>query len=66
LIDDVKWLHRRKRHSVIPANTGSSFGGCMSDTKISAEKFEDSGYSEEEYKQLEQMYSGTMGKNQCR
>ena len=34
----------------------------MSDTNRSAEKFEESGYSEEEYKQLEQLYSGTMGK----
>ena len=38
------------------------FGGCMSDTNSSTEKFEESGYSEEEYKQLEQLYSGTMGK----
>ena len=34
----------------------------MSDTINSTEKFEESGYSEEEYKQLVQLYSGTMGK----
>jgi len=47
---------------LFPPTREAVFGGCMSDTKISAEKFEESGYSEEEYKQLEQLYSGTMGK----
>jgi small subunit ribosomal protein S1 len=34
----------------------------MSATKNTVQEFEEHGYSEEEYKQLEQLYSGTMGK----
>jgi small subunit ribosomal protein S1 len=34
----------------------------MSVTKNAVQEFEEHGYSEEEYKQLEQLYSGTMGK----
>jgi small subunit ribosomal protein S1 len=34
----------------------------MSGTKKSVKEFEERGYSEEEYKQLEQLYAGTMGK----
>ncbi len=34
----------------------------MSVTKDAVQEFEEHGYSEEEYKQLEQLYSGTMGK----
>ena len=34
----------------------------MSVTKNTVQEFEEHGYSEEEYKQLEQLYSGTMGK----
>jgi small subunit ribosomal protein S1 len=34
----------------------------MSGTNKAVPQFEERGYSEEEYKQLEQMYSGTMGK----
>jgi small subunit ribosomal protein S1 len=34
----------------------------MSATKNAVQEFEEHGYSEEEYKQLEQLYSGTMGK----
>jgi small subunit ribosomal protein S1 len=34
----------------------------MSVTKNDVQEFEEHGYSEEEYKQLEQLYSGTMGK----
>jgi len=34
----------------------------MSVTKDTVQEFEEHGYSEEEYKQLEQLYSGTMGK----
>jgi small subunit ribosomal protein S1 len=34
----------------------------MSDSKGFTRKFEDSGYSEAEYKELEQLYAGTMGK----
>jgi small subunit ribosomal protein S1 len=47
---------------LFPSTREAVFGGCMSDTTKSAERFEESGYSEEEYKQLEQLYSGTMGK----
>jgi small subunit ribosomal protein S1 len=34
----------------------------MSVTKKAVQEFEEHGYSEDEYKQLEQLYSGTMGK----
>jgi small subunit ribosomal protein S1 len=34
----------------------------MSGTKKAVQEFEEHGYSEDEYKQLEQLYSGTMGK----
>jgi len=34
----------------------------MSATKNTVQEFEEHGYSEEEYKQLEQLYSGSMGK----
>ncbi len=34
----------------------------MSDTKNAVQQFEERGYSEAEYKELEQLYAGTMGK----
>jgi small subunit ribosomal protein S1 len=45
-----------------PVTTGIVFGGLMSVTKSTAQQFEERGYSEVEYKQLEQLYAGTMGK----
>ena len=47
---------------LFPQTREAVFGGFMSDTNKFAERFEESGYSEEEFKQLEQLYSGTMGK----